>query len=416
MKTLVSLLFAVLVLTFIPTYTFSQIEDKVEKETDDAIDEGFKKIKGVFKKKDKNKEKETQDQPPKEQDKTGEASPTETDAQTQPVVDEDANNEKPELTWAKYDFIPGEKVFFEDNQEAEENGEFPSRWDIKSGNVENAKLGPDNVIMFRADSYIMPFLDNPDQDYLPDVFTLEFDCYFTEEDNYQGYYIYFYDKKNQSSVRDLDHCIVYWNKIVFGSFKSYYPGVSTSAYCKIDGWKHFSLAFNKRSLKVYLDDTRLINVPNITANPTGITIWGPYNQNKETCGYIKNIRLAEGGIKLYDRVMQDGKIIATGIRFDSGKTTLKPESMGIINEVAEMMVEHPELKFSVEGHTDKDGDETFNQELSEKRAQVVVNELIARGISGDRLQSKGYGESNPVDLNNTPEGKANNRRVEFVKL
>jgi outer membrane protein OmpA-like peptidoglycan-associated protein len=141
-----------------------------------------------------------------------------------------------------------------------------------------------------------------------------------------------------------------------------------------------------------------------------------YNHYSEKYSYIKNIRLAKGGTKLYDRLLQDGKIVGTGIRFDIGKATLKPESMGIINTIAEMMEDHPELKFSIEGHTDSDGDTDSNQKLSEERANTVMKKLTSMGISGDRLSAKGFGETNPIAPNNTPEGKANNRRVEFVKI
>jgi len=89
--------------------------------------------------------------------------------------------------------------------------------------------------------------------------------------------------------------------------------------------------------------------------------------------------------------------------------------MGVINEIAALMKQHPEIKFSVEGHTDTDGDDAFNQTLSEQRAETVVNTLKEMGIDTGRLVSKGWGESKPVDSNSTPEGKANNRRVEFVK-
>jgi outer membrane protein OmpA-like peptidoglycan-associated protein len=160
----------------------------------------------------------------------------------------------------------------------------------------------------------------------------------------------------------------------------------------------------------------LLNIPNLKIKPTGISVWGAYNQYNEKCSYIKNIRLAKGGVKLYDRMLQDGKIVATGIRFDVGKATLRPESMGIINKIGEMMDEHPELKFSIEGHTDNDGDLDINQKLSEERAKTVMAKLVSMGISADRLSTKGYGESNPIATNNTSEGKANNRRVEFVKI
>ncbi|HSL85574.1 MAG TPA: OmpA family protein, partial [Bacteroidales bacterium] len=180
-------------------------------------------------------------------------------------------------------------------------------------------------------------------------------------------------------------------------------------------WAHVAIAYTKGQLKAYLNETRLINIPRLSFNPTGISIRALHSGEKNHF-YIKNIRIAEGGVRYYDRFMQDGKIIANGIRFDVNKATLKPESMGVINEIATLMKEHPEINFSVEGHTDSDGDDTFNQTLSEQRAETVVSTLKTMGIEGSRMTSKGWGESKPVDTNATAEGKANNRRVEFVKL
>ena len=80
------------------------------------------------------------------------------------------------------------------------------------------------------------------------------------------------------------------------------------------------------------------------------------------------------------------------------------------------MKKNPGLKFSVEGHTDSDNDNDFNQKLSEQHAEAVKNMLIEMGIFADRLTSKGFGESNPITSNDTPEGKVNNRRIEFVKM
>ena len=85
----------------------------------------------------------------------------------------------------------------------------------------------------------------------------------------------------------------------------------------------------------------------------------------------------------------------TGIKFDVAKATIKPESMGTINYVVKMMTDHPELNFSVEGHTDSDGESASNQKLSEARAKAVTETMINAGISADRLSSKGYGETKP---------------------
>lgn len=90
--------------------------------------------------------------------------------------------------------------------------------------------------------------------------------------------------------------------------------------------------------------------------------------------------------------------------------------MGPINKIYKLMTKYPDINFSVEGHTDSDGDAGFNQKLSEERAKVVMDKLIAMGVDKNRLRSKGWGETKPIDTNSTAEGKANNRRVEFIKF
>ena len=107
-------------------------------------------------------------------------------------------NRQPVLLWAKYDFVPGEKIFFQDNQENEQNGEFPSRWDLASGGgVENAVFDNQKVIYFREDgAFIVPYVQNPQNDYLPDQFTIEFDAWF-EKGDYAKYWVELYDSKNQ---------------------------------------------------------------------------------------------------------------------------------------------------------------------------------------------------------------------------
>ena len=80
------------------------------------------------------------------------------------------------------------------------------------------------------------------------------------------------------------------------------------------------------------------------------------------------------------------------------------------------MTDHPELNFSVQGHTDSDGETVANQKLSEARAKGVVETMVKLGLSSSRLTSSGLGESKPMTDNDTPEGKAQNRRVEFVKI
>ena len=131
-------------------------------------------------------------------------------------------------------------------------------------------------------------------------------------------------------------------------------------------------------------------------------------------GYA-NVILAKGAVPLYNRLATDGKIITYGITFDIGKATIKPESMTEINRIFDLMNQNPNLKFEVQGHTDNTGTVAGNQKLSEQRAQAIVAKLVEMGISADRLSAKGLGQSAPLADNSTEEGRAKNRRVEFVK-
>jgi outer membrane protein OmpA-like peptidoglycan-associated protein len=379
--------------------------EKIRKESNKVINKNIDKL---FNRK-KKKEEPAQEQPQQEQQQdqqqqAGEAG----DQQQAGAVTEEA---KPELKWSKYDFVPGDKVIFEDNLEGEENGEFPSRWDLNRGIVEVAEFGGDNVIMFRDGAPgIMPYFKDAKEDYLPDVFTVEFDLYCHNND----FEIYLYDRKYQKtdSPTGYTYISIDYQSMEFGQSYSAHPDKDNLAERR---WIHVAVAYTNGKLKAYMDETRLINIPRIDFDPKGITLY-TYHAKNDRLFYVKNIRIAEGGVKYYDRVMQDGKIIANGIRFDTGKSTLKPESMGVINEIYELMDKHQDLNFSVEGHTDNVGDDASNQLLSEKRAETVMNTLVSMGISKDRLSSKGLGESMPMDDNNVPEGRANNRRVEFVKI
>ncbi len=93
---------------------------------------------------------------------------------------------------------------------------------------------------------------------------------------------------------------------------------------------------------MYLDDARVLNIPNMSYNPIGITL-AYHNPTGGHLGYVKNFRIAKGAVPLYDKMMTDGKIITTGIRFDVNRSTLRPESFGVINEIVKLMNDNPDL-------------------------------------------------------------------------
>jgi len=427
MKTIIYILSLLFFLTF-SLSTYGQLDvlkkakqktgKRIDKRMDKGIDKGLDKVEKDLFGEDKESDKEKKEGEDRSKDEESVDSGEETPSG--PGEDKDIKS-SPELKWANYDFMPGDKVIFEDNQKNEENGEFPSRWDLIQGRVEIAEFDNQNTLLFLdASSQIIPYMKNPEADYLPDEFTIEFDAWY-EADEYTSYTIWFYAKSKQQGSLGLWNpmAAVSANLIQTDQSRGLYPGTDFGTNLEESFWRHIAISFNRRALKVYLDDARIINIPNMEINPTGITFGVDGFGTAGVKGInriVKNFRIAEGAVKLYDKLIQDGKIITNGIRFDIGKATIRPESMGIINEIVGLMKENSDLNFSIEGHTDSDGDDALNMKLSEDRALAVKTKMAEMGIDESRMKTKGWGESQPLSDNSTAEGKANNRRVEFVKF
>ena len=117
---------------------------------------------------------------------------------------------------------------------------------------------------------------------------------------------------------------------------------------------------------------------------------------------------------MYDALNKDG-FIALYINFDTGKSNIKPESVAIVGQIAALLKAHPELKVSVEGHTDNVGTPQSNKTLSTQRAKSVMDAVVQKGIAATRLTALGWGQEKPIADNRSEDGKAKNRRVEIVK-
>lgn len=135
----------------------------------------------------------------------------------------------------------------------------------------------------------------------------------------------------------------------------------------------------------------------------------------DRCPEVKGTVANNGCPEITEEQINKLNAYAKTILFNSGKATFKQETFAVLQSITAILKEYPTSRFSIEGHTDSDGSDAFNQKLSEDRAAAVKNYLLENGIQAERLSSSGFGESKPIDTNKTAKGKANNRRVE-VKL
>ncbi|MBN2107545.1 MAG: OmpA family protein [Deltaproteobacteria bacterium] len=130
-------------------------------------------------------------------------------------------------------------------------------------------------------------------------------------------------------------------------------------------------------------------------------------------GFKKSLTF--GPAELKAALDKDGRVLLYGILFDLDKAVLKQESNKQLQHIVSLLLQYPELRLEVQGHTDDQGADTYNMELSQRRAETVVQYLQLFGLDTGRLAAKGCGETKPVGANATEEGRAKNRRVELVK-
>jgi len=349
---------------------------------------------------------------------------------TRPVATAEQAPVSNEVGNVKSDFVPGSVVIFEDVVSGEQVGEFPSKWDLERGNAEIATINGQQVIEFsKDDSWIKPLISKNPKNYFGDEFSVEFDLLYTSGE-------FEIDFMHPESACDNEIFTLTWGHNY--PFRIDYVTSSTESNTEKQGnsskdqanpvndgrWHHYAISFNKRAIKFYVDGVRYISIPNGKAGAG----WMTFFYRGDEPGYMKNVRIARGAGELYGRnatdasegaiakaIAESGKFVTNNILFETGKADLKPESMEEIQKVADYMLKNTSARFLVVGHTDNVGSAASNQTLSEKRAQSVIAALAKLGVDDFNLKAEGRGASEPVADNKTSEGKAKNRRVEFIK-
>jgi OOP family OmpA-OmpF porin len=179
---------------------------------------------------------------------------------------------------------------------------------------------------------------------------------------------------------------------------------------------HFSYWIQKQRMRIYMNEKKVIDAPRILPAGYKFNILR-FELGGETKPYIANFRVAAGLPDTRNKLITEGKLVTYGIYFDVNSDKVKPESYGTLKDIAGVLNEVPDVKVKIFGHTDSDGDDAKNLDLSKRRAASVKAELAKSfGVNASRLETDGLGESKPVAPNDTPANKALNRRVEFIKL
>jgi OOP family OmpA-OmpF porin len=309
--------------------------------------------------------------------------------------------------YQNYDFVPGNKIVFDDDFRGDTDGEFPAHWKLAKGQgvVNNVQGAPSFALTEGNYARVAPRVTTPR--YLADPFTVEFDFY-SKNGTKMIVFLTAGDKESNVSFGS-DVSTSYFAEDAANQSASY-PGTFK------DGWHHAALVFKGSQMKCYEDQYRVLVIPDVgTFKPESVGFGGI--GDLENPLVFTNVRIANGGaMTMIDELTKEGRIVTHGILFDVNRATVKPESMGTIRQVVSVLKGDGSLKLEIGGHTDSDGDAAKNLALSEARAEAVKKILVDQGIDASRLTTKGYGQTKPIDPNTTPEGKANNRRVEFAKV
>ncbi|MCL8008979.1 OmpA family protein [Gelidibacter japonicus] len=401
-----------------------KLERKTEKETGKMMDSIL----------DPSQKPPSAESPSNESDHSVNNQSTSSDSNSQTTKTANKKNLSDDLeVYSKYDFVPGDKVLFYDDFSQDFIGDFPSKWNT-NGSGEVVKLNNMDGNWFELITGNSIFYI-PDVKNLPEDYTIEFDIVtqgFSQKTSSSSYL--------QITLTDSDALRKYSDNYIQSSlslcqyntygihstniFNNKSGGIDSKVAADIReallNQPHIAIAVTRNRYRLWVNETKYLDIPRMVTE-LNVLKHLKFNviglKEGEERIFISNLKVADGGEDLRRKLLSEGKISTNGILFDSGSANIKPQSLGIVFQVSQVLLQDENMKLTIVGHTDADGNSDANMTLSKQRAESVKNALVnLYNISPDRLQTDGKGASTPVADNTTPDGKAQNRRVEFIKI
>ncbi len=353
---------------------------------------------------------------------------------------EDSNSLK---SFSKFDFIPGDLILYAEDFGQDEIGELPLNWNT-GGKAELVTLSSIPGKWLRLYQNAL-YLTSNKTDFSKN-FTVEFDLILQLKNGGYSYpYVSFgflssndqptNDNQFLNGYRKFQSTEFYVRPSEGGNSNMYLEThqdgkrlfVSEQQYvAKLEKYyakaSHIAIQVQEKRIRIWINDEKKFDLPMAGAtayifNNLFFKIHASGYKDDQLGFYISNLKVATGKPDARHKLVEEGKFSTTGILFDFQSAVIKPESYGALKEIAKVLKENSSIKVKVIGHTSSDGDDAANMELSKKRAAAVKDALINEFlIEPSQLETEGKGETAPIADNKTKEGKALNRRVEFVKL
>jgi len=343
---------------------------------------------------------------------------------------------------ATYDFIPGERILYGNSFEQEAIGELPTGWNtngtgevITINKYDGKWLRLHNPFVYLSNNQ-KPFGEN---------YTIEFDVIMQLKNNgwmYPEISVALISTNGEPStgnnfLNDYKKYEAVVATVLPGEYKSskvnlnaysdnqhYFKG-DPKPFGNLEQWYgtpvHIAIQVQKERFRMWVNEEKLFDVPKgipvkYAMNQLLFQV-GRTNYKEDQYGiYLSHIRVAAGKADTRHQLIDEGRFSTTAILFNVNAATIQPASGAVLKEIADVLSQVKEVRIKIIGHTDSDGDDKANLTLSQKRAAAVKNALVNEyGIDAARIITDGKGELQPVADNKTNEGKAQNRRVEFVK-